>query len=61
MKTNEAEDMKKKRKESFRILTVGFKWGPLNFNFALTSYSQKFNYLHFLFLEVRGLIISVIA
>ena len=60
MKTNEGEDMKKKRK-SFRILTVGFKWGPLNLDFALTSYSQKFNYLHFLFLEARGLIMSVIA
>ena len=34
---NETEDMNIKRKESFDILTVGFKWGPLNFDFALTT------------------------
>ena len=36
MKINDAEDMKKERKEGFKILTVVFKWGPLNFDFALT-------------------------
>jgi hypothetical protein len=34
---NETEDMKRKRKRSFDILTVGFKWGSLNFDFGLTT------------------------
>jgi hypothetical protein len=37
MKTNKAEDMKKERKESFKTVTVGFKYELLNFNFTLTS------------------------
>ena len=36
MKMNEAEDTQKKRKECFKIVTDCFKWGPLNFDFALT-------------------------
>jgi hypothetical protein len=38
MKMEEAEDMKKERKEMFNIVTVGFKWRPLNFDFALTAF-----------------------
>jgi hypothetical protein len=34
---NEAKDMKEERRESFIIPRVSFKWGPLNFDFALTS------------------------
>jgi hypothetical protein len=34
---NETEDIKKERKESFKIPAVGFKWEPLNFDFALKS------------------------
>ena len=36
--------MKKEINDSFKSLIVGFKWGPLNFDFALT-YSHKFNQL----------------
>ena len=40
MKMNEAEDTKKERKkerkESFKTVTVGFEFGPLNFDYALT-------------------------
>ena len=40
MKINEAEDMEKEIKESFQIVTVGFKLGALNFDFALTVCSS---------------------
>jgi hypothetical protein len=52
MQMNEAEDMKKERKESFKTVSVAFKQGPLNFDFAFRKRMVKnLTTFHFLFLK----------
>jgi hypothetical protein len=36
MKMNEAENVRREIRESFKIVAVDFELGPLNFDFALT-------------------------
>ena len=59
MKINETEDTKKELEESFDILKFSFQLGPLNFEFALKSYSQKFKYFQFLFFQAVCLILTI--
>ena len=57
----EMEEELERKKESFKIVTVSFKWVAAEFRFHINSKRvvKTFIAFHFLFFKARGLILTI--